>query len=151
MPFKISTRARYSLRLMLEITKAYEEGKHIDLNRISNATGISRRYLEQLVISLKAASLLKSVAGRYGGYTLSKPPDQIPIGRIVEATIGPISITDCIESPEHCDKFDDCPSRYIWNLINIQIREILFNYTLLDLTTEECIEDLDSQIRKIQD
>ncbi|MFC1852802.1 RrF2 family transcriptional regulator [candidate division CSSED10-310 bacterium] len=150
MAFKISTRARYSLRLMLEIAKVSEDSKHIDLGSISQNTKISRRYLEQLVILLKNASLVKSVAGRHGGYTLSKSADQITLGDIVEATIGQVAITDCTMNPEVCENSSTCQSRLVWLLINDQIRQILFGLTLAQLNNCEHKEQLLQNILLLQ-
>ena len=146
MAFKVSTRARYALRMMLEITKAAKEGNYLDLGFISKKTGISRRYLEQLAISLKNAALVKGMAGRRGGYVLARSPNQISVGDIVEATIGPISITDCLDDDDACLYSAFCECHLIWGLVNYRIREILFKYTLEDLADKSCIQKLSSRL-----
>ena len=79
---KLSTRARYALRSMAAIAQRGDKDKPISLQKISKRTQISRRYLEQLAMALKGASLLRSISGRRGGYMLSRPAKDIKVGEI---------------------------------------------------------------------
>jgi Rrf2 family cysteine metabolism transcriptional repressor len=137
---KLSTRARYALRMMVAIAR-YTNGnglqKTVSLKDIAERTNISRRYLEQLVISLKNASLVRAKAGRGGGYSLVKPPAAIDVGEIVEAAIGQINIVDCVLEPGACDKSGDCGCRSIYCDINERITDTLNEITLQSLLDRE--------------
>lgn len=130
---KLSTRGRYALRMMLDIARTGKDGKPISIASISERTDISRGYLEQLALALRTARLVKAVAGRYGGYKLSRPASDISLGRIIEAAIGPINLVECIESPEDCMRSEGCECRLVYQLINRRITEVLDEYTLDDL------------------
>ena len=130
---KISTRARYALRLMIDITDNGGRSGPIQLRNIADRQNISKRYLEQLVIALRNASLIKSVSGPQGGYLLTRPPGEIKAGEIIEATIGPIYIIDCLKDATICSESTDCKSRAMWLLTNKRIRDTIFNFTLQDL------------------
>ena len=68
MSMKLSSHARYALQGMLTIYRLAErDGRPVSLQRVSEKTGISRRYLEQLVMPLKKARLLRAFSGRRGG------------------------------------------------------------------------------------
>jgi Rrf2 family protein len=131
---KLSTRARYAVRCMIEFARRADGGHPTSLEKIANATQISRRYLEQLVIVLKGAALLRSVSGRKGGYCLAKAADQIRIGEIFEAAIGPINVVDCVRIPGTCLRAEWCECRLVYLLINERIREVLNEYSLADLS-----------------
>jgi len=137
---KISTRARYALRCMVFIARNGKDGEPVSLERVSKYTQISRRYLEQLAISLRNGSLVRSVSGRKGGYLLAQPPDQITIAQIVEAAIGPVNVVDCVLKPEICDKAGECESRMIYAMINARINEVLNEYTLADISSKDWIQ-----------
>jgi len=92
------------------------------------------RYLEQLVVPLKNASLIRSVAGKHGGYYLARDPKDIPIGEIVEASIGPIKLLDCLDSDFECELLNVCTSRRMWGLINTRITDVLYDYSLDNLS-----------------
>jgi len=130
---RLTTRARYALRLILDVARNGGEETPVSLATVSERTGISRGYLEQLALALRNARLVRGVAGRYGGYKLSEPIKNITIGRIVEAAIGPICLVDCLEDPFTCPRADFCECRIVYGLINDRIAEVLNEYTLADL------------------
>jgi len=130
---KISTRGRYALRMMLDIARHGGEDSPVSLASVSQRTGISHGYLEQVALALRGARLVRGVAGRHGGYTLSLPADKITIRRIIEATIGPICVVDCIDEPEACPRAEFCECRVVYALINQRIGEVLEEFTLADL------------------
>ncbi len=134
---KISTRARYALRMLIEIDRMSDGGKAVSLKDIAARTRISRRYLEQLAIGLKNGSLIRGLSGRSGGYRLARPAEQITIGQIFQAAIGPINIVDCVRQPESCLAADVCGCRSIYQLLNNRITEVLDEFTLADLARRD--------------
>ena len=130
---KISTRGRYALRMMLDIARHDGDGAPVNLTAVSGRTGISRGYLEQLALALRAGRLVKGVSGRKGGYRLARPAGEITIGKIIEASLGPICVVDCVDDPENCIRSDNCECRVVYSLINEKIAEVLRSYTLADL------------------
>jgi len=131
---KISTRARYSIRLMIYLADHSNNKKPIGLKEISANQGLSMRYLEQLVVPLKNASLIRSVAGKHGGYYLARNSKDVRIGDIVEAAIGPIRLMECLDKDYECSFVDVCVSRRMWGLINTRITDVLYDYSLDDLS-----------------
>ena len=131
---KLRTRARYALRAMIQIARSPRTDEPVNLNEIAEKTSVSRRYLEQLVIPLKNASLIKGVSGKGGGYLLSKPADEIKIGDIIEAAIGPINIVECVNDPDSCMKVEWCECRPVYTLLNNKIVEALNEFTLAELS-----------------
>lgn len=132
---RLSTRARYAIRAMIEIARSMENKIPASLEAVSKRTGISRRYLEQIIIDLKKAQLVKGVAGRTGGYILNKPSKEISLDLIVRATIGPINIVNCVMKPETCLKSKTCECRSIYQTINSRITEVFKEFTLDDLVS----------------
>jgi Rrf2 family cysteine metabolism transcriptional repressor len=145
---KFSTRARYALRSMITIARlSNKNGKPASLEQVAKVTQISRRYLEQLAIALKNARLLRGISGKGGGYLLASPPEEIKIGRIIEAAIGPISIVDCIRQPESCLKTDLCECRLVYLLINTRITQVLNEFSLADLADTDALKKIAAQIK----
>jgi Rrf2 family protein len=118
---------------MIQIAQNSDVGKPLNLTEIAGTTSLSRRYLEQLVIPLKNASLLRGVSGKEGGYLLARPAELIKVGDIVEALIGPINIVDCVGDPDHCMKTEWCECRPLYMLLNQRIRDAFNSFTLADL------------------
>lgn len=147
---KLSTRARYAIRMMLDISMVGYKDRPVRLSEVAERTGISRRYLDQVVMPLKGASLLVGVKGRRGGYHLGRPADQIQLGDIVEATIGPLTLVDCVMSPETCERSDDCACRSVYRLMSASLRVALGNYTLADLGNPAKVKEIDGLVKKME-
>lgn len=119
--------------MMLDLTRHGGESAPVSLASVSERTGISHGYLEQVAVALRSAGLVRGVAGRHGGYKLALPSREISIRRIIEATIGPICVVDCIDEPEACLRSDFCECRVVYALINQRIGEVLDEFSLADL------------------
>ncbi len=130
---KISSRARHAVRLMLEIARMSDGKTPVQLTEVSNLTGLSRRFLEQLTIALKSHSLLQGVCGRSGGYLLARPSSEISVGNVFVAVTGPVNLANCANSPETCEGSDLCESRLVWALLQQRMKSVLDDCTIADL------------------
>ena len=129
---RLSTRGRYGTRLMVDLAQHHAEGP-IPLAEIAKRQSLSVKYLEQLIILLKGAGLIRSVRGRRGGYSLARKPKEISIGEIVETLEGKLAVVDCVRAPELCDRAPDCPTREIWVGMTQVLKEQLFSLSLEDI------------------
>lgn len=134
---KLSTKGRYGLRAMLDIALSEEDGP-IANHTIAQRQEISERYLEQLLIPLKRAGLVKSIRGSQGGYRLGRAPKDISVGDIIRVLEGPLAPVDCVNelNPEDCKRADSCVTRLIWTEVRNSVTEILDSYSLEDLVNE---------------
>lgn len=122
---------------MLDISRHSGEDRPVHLSEIARRNKLSKGYLEQLVVSLKNAQLIRSFSGRSGGYRLVKPAEQITLLEIFEATVGPINVVECVSHPEECLRSDYCECRILWELLNRRITQVLADYSLKDLSEKE--------------
>jgi len=129
---KISTRGRYGTRMMLDLAAHHDQGP-TPLREIANRQDLSVKYLEQLIIPLKAAGYIRSVRGARGGYTLARKPDKISVGQIIKVLEGGLSLVDCVEDPKLCEREKNCPTRDIWLRMSERLMEELSSLTLRDV------------------
>lgn len=129
---KISTRARYGLRLMVDLAVKHGKGP-ILLKDVSRSQEISEKYLSQIIIPLKTAGLVKSYRGAHGGYTLQRDPDKINLHEVVSALEGDLSLVECVSSPAACSRTDQCVTQEVWGRVSRAIVETLEGLTLADL------------------
>lgn len=87
----------------------------------------------RLGIDLRRAKLIRSFRGVNGGFHLAKLPEQITLLEVLETMEGPISVVDCVRSPEKCKRQTLCPARSIWTELNDVIRELTSKITLDDI------------------
>ena len=102
---KISTKGRYSLRLMLDLAKHYEDGP-LSLTDISERQNISKKYLEQIVPLLTKSGLLTANRGHMGGYRLAKSPSEITVAEVIECTEGNLQPVSCMAG-----ELNECPQQ----------------------------------------
>lgn len=136
---QIATRARYAVRLMIDLVNHQKDDTPVNLKDIAKRQNISKRYLEQLIIPLKNNGLVKSRLGKKGGFLLGKAPEEIKLLDIIEATRGPINILECLQYPESCERSETCQSRKIWMLLSNRIIEVFSGFTLEDIAQDECL------------
>lgn len=133
---KISTRGRYGTRMMLDLAAHHDQGP-TPLREIAKRQDLSVKYLEQLIIPLKAAGYIRSVRGARGGYTLARKPDKISVGQIIKVLEGGLSLVDCVEDPKVCEREKNCPTRDIWLRMSERLMEELSSLTLSDVLDGE--------------
>jgi len=131
---KLTSRARHALRLALEVSRLGGGERPVRLSEVSEVTGISKKFLEQLAMALKSHGLLRGISGRKGGYVLARPADRITIGEVLKAIMGPISLAVCTDEPSECMSSEFCECRMIWLLLEQRIRAVLDEFTLADIS-----------------
>lgn len=133
---KISTKGRYSLRILLDLAQHKDEG-YIPLKAIAERQGISKNYLDQLMMILNKSDFLKTTRGAQGGYKLAKEPSEYTLGDIIRVTEGNIAPLSCLENGgEECERSDSCVSRQAWKGLGDVMEQYLDGVTLQDLLDE---------------
>lgn len=137
---KISTKIRYGARALLELATRYGEGP-IELREIAKKENISFKYLEQVIIPLRTAGLIKSVRGSKGGYSLAKPPSEICLDEVVEILEGPVNLVECVRDPRVCERAPSCVTRDIWTDVAEAIYRIFHSITLEEMVNRKKEKD----------
>jgi len=117
---------------MLELASHYGKGP-VELKEIAKKEAISLKYLEQVIIPLRTAGLVKSIRGSKGGYSLAKAPSEIWLNDLVEILEGPLDLVECLHNPAACKKVQTCVTRDIWKDVQEAIYRIFHSITLEDM------------------
>lgn len=128
---RISTRGRYSFEAILFLALLPEDSL-VSTREISEKTGISDGYLEQLFIPLKKAGIITGVRGAQGGYRLGRTPESITAGEILRTVEGPLAPVACLDH-ETCAAESVCKTRYTWAKLYRSIEECIDSIRLSDL------------------
>jgi Rrf2 family protein len=139
---RLSSRARYAVRLTLEVHRKGASGKPVGLSEVARVTNISRRYLEQLAMSLKSHCILRGICGRNGGYVLGRAAEDISIGDVLRAVTGPIELASCTEEPNDCMAAEFCETRVIWMLLEQGVNDVLDEYSIADVLDRESLASI---------
>jgi Rrf2 family protein len=84
----LSAKTEYACLAMLELAKEYDSGEPVQLRRIAAEHGIPARFLVQILLQLKGASLVASTRGAAGGYRLTRPPNTITLAEVIDVMEG---------------------------------------------------------------
>ncbi len=93
---RISTRGDYACRALLSLSLHAEQAEPTSVRDIAERTALPQPYLEQILLALKGAGIVKSKRGVGGGYILAKPAGEIRLSEIISAVDGPISVGDLV-------------------------------------------------------
>ncbi|UCC12772.1 MAG: Rrf2 family transcriptional regulator [candidate division WOR-3 bacterium] len=129
---KVSSRFRYGLRLLVDLAANYKKGPVL-LKEIARCEKISKKYLEQIVITLRAAGIISAIRGSKGGYFLTKSPNKIKILDVYKILEGQFAPVDCLDNKRICTLTETCPTRPLWTLLSDAIKKTFQNVTLADL------------------
>ncbi|MFP3976246.1 MAG: RrF2 family transcriptional regulator [Dehalococcoidia bacterium] len=133
---KLSTRARYGTRALVELALHWGEGAVL-LRDIASRQNIPLPYLEHLISPLVQAGIVKSTRGARGGLSLAKSPEEITLSEVIPLLEGSIDLLDCVNNPESCPYSDTCVTRRIWVELKESMDKTLQSVTLQDLVTQE--------------
>ncbi len=135
---KISAKAEYALRAVTYLASRYGEGC-VPIHDIARAKNIPLKFLEQILLQLKASGYAESKRGAKGGYNLAKDPKDITLAEIVrlmEISLAPVR---CIpqgglpEQPCGCERVDTCDLGWVWRDIYTYTASLLENVTFRDV------------------
>lgn len=132
---RLTTKGRFAVTAMVDLALRHGKGP-VTLAGISERQDISLSYLEQLFGKLRRHSLVDSVRGPGGGYTLAKPLDTVSVADIIRAVDEPIDATQC-GGKENCRDEHRCMTHDLWVSLNAKIYEYLDSVTLGDLVEKQ--------------
>lgn len=132
---KVSTRGDYASRALLSLALHSEEIGPTSVKDVADRTGLPQPYLEQILLALKGAGLVRSKRGVGGGYVLARKPIEITLAQIVSAVDGPIVAGDFGLPHENgaCEHEGQCVLLAVWESVGEHMRKHLNSFTLQDM------------------
>lgn len=125
---KVSTRADYAARALLSLA-LHQNDRPTSVKEIAERTGLPQPYLEQILLAVKGAGIVRSKRGVGGGYLLARPPTEITLAEITAAVDGPAPTL--AEAHDHCE--GHCVLQEVWVEFAEESRKVLDRVTLGDL------------------
>jgi len=133
---KLSTRARYGTKAVLELSLHWGKGPLL-LKDIAQRQQIPLPYLEHLIGPLVKAEIIKSTRGTRGGVSLLKPPGEIRLSEVIQLLEGSIAPVACVDNPESYPRSDTCVTHDIWAEVKRAMYGVLESTTFEDLVERQ--------------
>ena len=133
----ISKKTKYCLRALYHLSRDYGHGPTL-VSTIAEQEAIPRKFLEQILLSLKTTGIVDSKPGRGGGYQLSRPPEKITVGSVIRSIEGPLAPLPCASETayrpcEECVDARTCGTRLIMRQVRDATAHVLDGTTLQDV------------------
>jgi Rrf2 family protein len=140
---KLSTRGDYATRVLLELSTK-EGSEALSVHALASRTGISEKYLEQIMLPLRTAQVVRSRRGVHGGYELAKDAVELTVGEVVRLMDGPLAPSPCASQSAHvpcpayrCPTEASCVLRNLWTDVRDAIASVLDETTFADLAERQ--------------
>jgi Rrf2 family protein len=138
---RISAKVDYAVRAMCELA-ARDGQAPIKADTIASAQGISRSFLENILVDLKRAGLVRATRGRDGGYRMTRAASDVSIADIIRAVEGPLADVRGIR-PEALSFTGPATSlRDVWLANRVSVRRVLERVTLEAVVTGRLPRDV---------
>lgn len=136
---RITTWAEYGVICALHLAKRAAEGP-VTGRDIAAQERLPADYVEQILLRLRRADVIKSVRGARGGYMLAKPADEITIRDVIHASELETFDLHCLSHPvgeDRCSAAHNCSIRPVWVMLQRKIDDVLDSVHLSDLLEDE--------------
>ncbi len=133
---KFSTQEEYGLRCLLRVAREAGE-KGLTIPEISKAEGITTHNTAKILRALRLGGFLASSRGQIGGYTLSRPADDILVKDVLDSLGGKLFDDDyCSDhsgTSTVCTHSVDCSVKSLWQMLQSAVDGVLKDFTIKDL------------------
>jgi Rrf2 family protein len=131
---QLSKRTQYCLRALYALARDYGKGPTL-IAQLAEEEAIPRKFLEQILLSLKSTGLVESKKGKGGGYTLVQPPEQITIGSVIRMVDGPLAPLPCASETrfrkcDECIDIETCGTRIVMREVRDAVSHVLDSTTV---------------------
>lgn len=132
----LSRKCKYALRALLLLARDADNGPVL-ISDIAARGRIPKKFLEQILLTLKNQGILQSRKGRGGGYSLGRSPRDINFADVIRLLDGPLAPVPCVSltANRKCDDCEDektCEIRRVMSEVREQTARILEGTSLAD-------------------
>lgn len=136
---RITTLAEYGVICALHLAKRSDEGP-VTGRDIAASERLPVDYVEQILLRLRRADIVKSTRGAHGGYALARPASEITVRDVIAASELTTFDLHCVSHPveeARCSASHECSIRPVWLMLQQRIDEVLEGVRLSDLLHQE--------------
>jgi Rrf2 family protein len=134
---RLPLQEKYGIQALVALGLRWGREK-MPTREIAEKEGIPRKFLEQVLLTLKEAGIVESARGKDGGYVLRRQPQEVSLRQVVEAFEGPLALLPCLKGKDappctECRGKKDCWMRDIVGRVNDLVVEAFERVSLADV------------------
>jgi len=131
---RVSRKTDYALRALFTLVDHYG-GQPITIRELARRNDAPKRFLEQIMLALKAQGWVDSSAGIRGGYFLARNPAKITMGEVVRHFDGILAPIDCVSVTgyQRCSQESVCRFRRVFYDARNYVASLMDRTTLAEV------------------
>lgn len=138
---KISTKGRYSLRVIIDLAEHRNSG-YIPMKEVAARQKISLKYIEKLMPLLTKSGLVEGIHGKGGGYKLKREPEFLTVGEILRLAEGDLAPVSCLEKgTPPCEIAEECRTISMWKDFYEMTNKFFDGITVADLMKDGPVDN----------
>lgn len=132
---RVSKETDYALRALFTLMEHFG-GAPIPIRELARRNDVPKRFLEQIMLKLKAQGWVESVAGVRGGYVLAQDPSTITMGEVVRYFDGILAPIDCVSVTgyKRCSQEPMCRFRRVFLDARNYVAQVMDRATLAEIS-----------------
>jgi Rrf2 family protein len=131
---RLSKRTEYGLRAVVQLARLWPRN-YVQSKDLAQQEGLPNKFLESILLALRRGGFLESKVGSGGGYRLSRPPKDIPVGDLIRRLEGRLTVKEAITGVDHS------PGKVGIRLINEKLTDAM-DQVLDAITLEDLLEQV---------
>lgn len=148
---RIPARVDYAIRAMAELAAA--GGQQVKAEDLALAQNMPEKFLRSIMTDLRRARLVSSQRGPEGGFSLTRPADEISLADIFRAIDGPLATVrdQSLSDMNYSGAAEQLPD--VWMAVRTGLRRVLETVTIADLAAgalPESVADLADEYRRAE-
>jgi Rrf2 family iron-sulfur cluster assembly transcriptional regulator len=133
----LTIKSCYAIRGLYELGKMQEQSREenkkiFSIAQISQSAGIPQEFLAKIFADLKKTGIIDSEKGKFGGFFLTKKPEDIKLSEVVKVLEVPLNSYDCITQGV-CVNQKNCSVDFVWERLEKAIFRELEDISLKDV------------------
>jgi Rrf2 family protein len=128
---EITRRTDYAVRMVLELAR--RSGKPLSVRTLAESQDIPYAFARGIQRDLTTAGLVRTQRGAYGGALLARPPDDITLLDVIQATQSTLSAAACTRDLAACERMGNCSVHRVWREADEMMTGFLGSKSLVGL------------------
>ena len=131
---RFAMKTEYGVRAMFELA-AHHGAEAMQSAEIARRERIPGPFLDQVLLILRRAGLVRSVRGPHGGHLLTRPPSEIRLDDVIACLEGPGTESDCAAHEDTAPY--GCILHRVTQEADTAARKVYALHTLADLLRDQ--------------
>ncbi|WP_339659556.1 Rrf2 family transcriptional regulator [uncultured Polaribacter sp.] len=137
-----SKTCEYGLRAVIFIAQESKIDNKLSITAISDAIDSPKPFTAKILQQLTKNKIVQSIKGPHGGFFIDKKDlKEITLSNIVQVLDGDTIYTGCGLGLHECNENKPCPVHFKFIEIRNDLRKMLENTTLLELSEDKNLRD----------